>query len=659
MKLARKRLEQKKIQMVINVIFGLLCLATLVLYLYVYQYGTLYFKWQGFCVSGLSVGIDRFRGLYGWLCSLIWFVALQLMPAFEKKKEHMASFYVGTILTYLATMGIFYSDNLLQVYIFFEVMSLCSYLWVAHEGDEESRSASRTYLFVSVLSGLVMLMGVIVLYCQFGSLEFGTMKAIALSNAVSQNQKRLGAFCLLFGFGAKAGAYPMHFYLHSAYPASPAPATAILSAALTKAGIFGILILGLEVCSEDKLFGMVLVILGVITMLFNGILGWMQMDVMKLLACSSVSQLGFILLGCGMIVMMGEDHALALQGTVLYMVNHSLFKLILFLSCGYLCMQAGSRNLEKLSGIGKKHKYLFLPMLTGCAGLAGIPLFSGYIAKTLLHESVVEYIHMTGSGTFQVIEWLFLLAGGCTFAYAAKIMITLFGKPLAQQNAGQRRMKLTEVIAVYIPTVISLVCGILPYQTMNHISDLKELYHMHEVHYFTPENFKGSFISILIGCILFFGLVRPFFCQKRKIQSCRFLEQRILEPFFGKILPAIGGGIAICFDSFVPVLQKPLTKLLEYLAIILDRLVPCVQKVGAGILSGLSLFWGKILLILETIVEDGLFNPSKHRDLQRMKRVDETMTQISKTSKVIQASLSFGFLMICIGLCLTLLYLLL
>ncbi len=173
----------------------------------------------------------------------------------------------------------------------------------------------------------------------------------------------------------------MHFYLHSAYPATPSPAAAILSAALTKAGIFGILILSLEVCHEMTAWPTILVVFGVITMLFNAILGLFQMDIMRILACSSVSQLGFILVGCGMIGMLQEENALAIQGTVLYMVNHSLFKLILFLACGYLCKQVGSRSLLQMQGIGRRNQVLLLPILTGCAGLAGIPLFSGYFGS--------------------------------------------------------------------------------------------------------------------------------------------------------------------------------------------------------------------------------------------------------------------------------------
>lgn len=660
----RKHSDAMRWNTITLVITGILTVLTLGMYIYVYTQGIIHVKLEGFCVTGFAIGIDRFRGLYAFLCSLIWFVAMLVARNMLRDMKHAGRFYIGTLLTYVATLGIFYADDLSVVYILFEVMSICSYMWVAQNQNAESKKASDTYLLVSVTSGLVMLFGVVVLYCNLGTMQFGLMREIVLNGQVSKGALYLGAGCLLFGFGAKAGAFPMHFYLHSAYPASPAPAAAILSAALTKAGIFGILILTGEVCYRDTNWAMALVMIGVITMLFNAVWGLFQMNIIRILACSSVSQLGFIILGCGMIGMLGEESALAVQGTILYMVNHSLFKLILFLACGMLCAQAGSRNLNQLRGIGRRYKKLMLPVLTGCTGLAGIPLFSGYIAKTLLHESIVEYCHMTGANIlFRVIEWLFLIAGGCTFAYVTKIFVILFVEKETKDSILTDKTvagDLVGTVAVWIPTVLSLAGGLLPYVTMNKISELEhEYYHMHVISYFSIENLKGACISMVIGTCIYLLLVRPYLSQSERLPQWMSLEKYVYEPLFVKVLPTIGGGFAKLLDGITPIANQGIVIVLAACGKAMDGLVPMLQKIGVTVLS----FGAKVCSIASDefilLLQGTVFNSNKYIHLKRNENAELLMREVSQTTRVIQASLSFGFLMVCLGLCVTLVYLLL
>ena len=635
---------------------------TLAIYVYVYQHGPVSFGWDGFCVTGLAMKIDRFRGLYGFICSLIWFIASITAKDLLKNMEHGIRYYGAMLLTFVATISIFYADDLMLVYIFFEVMSICSYVWVAQRQTEESKKASDTYLMVSVLSGLVMLMGVIILWSNLGTLGFEAMRAEILGRSVSKVQLYIGGGCLLFGFGAKAGVFPMHFYLHTAYPAAPAPAAAILSAALTKAGIFGILILTGQVFYHDKGWGMCLVILGVITMLVNAVIGLFQMDVMKILACSSVSQLGFITLGCGMIALLQEESALAVQGTILYMVNHSMFKLILFLSMGVLCQKAGSRDLALLKGIGRIEKKLMIPVLTGCAGLAGIPLFSGYIAKTLLHESIVEYMHVSGSSFFGVIEWLFLIAGGCTLAYVSKIFIQIFvekSEKKADNQTINKENKLTTV-AIWVPTVITLLAGILPYVIMNTISNLEtDLYQQKSVAYFSLENLKGSAISILIGVAVYLLVVKVLLAKKYRLPQNHNMETWVYRPLMTRALPFAGEMIARLFDGTIPVCQIGSTIVLSETALVLDNVIPFFQKIGTYLLQKLAGFVSAITDFFILIMQNTLFDSKKRIHREKNQDVEMLVKEISKTNRIIQASLSFGFLMVCLGLCITLLYLLL
>ena len=132
---------------------------------------------------------------------------------------------------------------------------------------------------------------------------------------------------MLFGFGAKAGMFPLHVWLPKAHPVAPAPASALLSGILTKTGVFGVLVVSAEIFRYDEQWGKLILCLGVITMFGGAFLAVFSIDLKRTLACSSMSQIGFILVGTGMTELLGEENALAVRGTILHMVNHSLIKL--------------------------------------------------------------------------------------------------------------------------------------------------------------------------------------------------------------------------------------------------------------------------------------------------------------------------------------------
>ena len=137
-------------------------------------------------------------------------------------------------------------------------------------------------------------------------------------------------------------------------------------------------------------------------MLGGGLPGVFFKDLKRTLACSSMSQIGFILVGIGMQGLLGEENALAVHGTLLHMVNHSLIKLVLFMAAGVIYFNVHELDLNVLRGYGRKKPLLKGIFLTGALAMGGMPLFAGYVSKTLLHESIVEY---GGGGVDTAGEW--------------------------------------------------------------------------------------------------------------------------------------------------------------------------------------------------------------------------------------------------------------
>ena len=211
-----------------------------------------------------------------------------------------------------------------------------------------------------------------------------------------------------------SGQRPAHIWLPKAHPVAPAPASALLSGILTKVGMFGILVLTSYLFLWDSGWGSLILILGVCTMVIGAVLALFSIDLKRTLACSSVSQIGFILVGVGMSGLLGEENALAIRGSLLHMVNHSLIKLALFMAAGVVFMNVHKLDLNEIRGFGRKKPLLNGIFLMGALGIGGIPLWNGYISKTLIHESIVEYLEllkegavsgMFDAGALKAVEW--------------------------------------------------------------------------------------------------------------------------------------------------------------------------------------------------------------------------------------------------------------
>ncbi|MEG2253583.1 MAG: proton-conducting transporter membrane subunit, partial [Clostridia bacterium] len=328
-----------------------------------------------------------------------------------------------------ATGGLFLSDTLYSAFLFFEVVSLASYPWVAQEETPDAMRAAQTYLFIAIIGGLVMLMGLFLLPSGLATAGFGELSTLAAG--VDVERLWLPALLILFGFGAKAGAFPLHIWLPKAHPVAPAPASALLSGILTKAGVFGMLVLSCMLMRGSADWGDLIFRLGVITMFLGALLAIFSVNLKRTLACSSLSQIGFIMVGIGLCGLLGDENGLAAFGTVGHMVNHSLFKLVLFLCAGVVALNTHLLELNDVRGFGRRKPALHIAFLLGALGISGIPLFSGYLSKSLLHEGIVECIaHVTQLGgnarPYAIAEWIFLISGGMTLCYMLKLYLCLF-----------------------------------------------------------------------------------------------------------------------------------------------------------------------------------------------------------------------------------------
>ena len=594
--------------------------------------------------------------IYCYIALFMWSVSLLFSKEYFAHYSHKVRYYGFMLLTMFATLEVFLAKDLFTMFIFFEVMSLSSYVWVVQEETEEALKVGVTYLTIAVIGGMVMLMGLFLLNHALGTLQIDKLyQAVQSVWSEKSGQIYTAGFLMLFGFGAKAGMFPLHFWLPKAHPVAPAPASALLSGILTKCGILGILVLTAQVFVHDLTWGSVILTLGVLGMVLGAVLAVFSVNLKRTLACSSVSQIGFILVGVGMQCFLGEENALAVRGTFLHMVNHSLIKLLLFNLAGVVYMNTHALDLNTVRGFGRKKPFLMITFLMGALGIGGMPLLNGYASKTLLHESIVEYIaHLTAHGhsalLFQAIEWIFLFSGGLTVAYMLKLFVCIFvekhPEKQEQYDAKTNYMSVLSKLVLGISAVILPIMGAFPGMTMNKMADavmgfLRSGPLHHEVHYFAWVNLKGGLISIGIGILVYFLVIRKVFMKNGNYVNL-WPEKLDLEAIFSKLvwgMLVVLGFISKILDGF---LSEWCT--VENLLKGLNQLMKLPERLPEAVVGFLK----------RTVYKETTERP----ELELVNKLHAQYDRKVDTLRLIGSSLSFGLLLACVGLILTIIYLL-
>ena len=489
----------------------------------------------GFCGLGIGFETGGFHSVMAVLTASGWVSASLLSWEYFAHVKRRNRYYVFWLLTLGATMGVFLSADLYTTFIFFEIMSFTSYVAVVQTEEDAALEAGGTYLGVAVIGGLITLSGLFLLYHELGTLQFGQL-AHAAEGLENKTMLWVGGLLTLVGFGAKAGAFPLHIWLPTAHPAAPAPASAVLSGVITKTGVFGVAVLSTTLFLHDGKWGLMLAVIGAITMVLGAALAVCSVGLKRTLACSSVSQIGFILVGLSMQCLLGHHNALAVDGTILHVLNHSLIKMVLFPVAGIIHLSTHSYDLNDIRGFGRGKPLLAVIMGIPMLSLAGLPFLNGYVSKTLLHESIVEYIALAGDSAwmFSVLEWMFLFAGGLTFAYMLKLFVCIFVESNEKPNktwhsGGKSYIAPASAGALLLYVAVMPVLGGLPNQLMDAVAaSARAFFHgeapAHAVHYFSMVNLKGAIISLTIGALVYLLVVRTVLMPRQSEGMRRYAD---------------------------------------------------------------------------------------------------------------------------------------
>jgi proton-translocating NADH-quinone oxidoreductase chain M len=286
------------------------------------------------------------------------------------------AFSMGMLGTVLAT-------NLIEFYVFFELMLVPSFFLIAFYGYGARRRIALMFFFWTHVGAVVLLLGLLAMGFFAGGFDFATIKENA--SRIPDTWLTLIVFSLVIGLGVKLAAFMLHIWLPYAHAEAPTPVSALLSPAMIGIGAYGLLRLWMELLTGSyEQYSLYINMWGLATMIYGGAMALMQDDIKKVLAYSSISQMGYILFG------LGSESILGITGGTLIYVTHGLGKAILFMMAGSIILQTGTRSMSKLGGLAGKMPYTAVIAMIGALTIIGIPPTSGFMAEWIMFNGVLQ-----------------------------------------------------------------------------------------------------------------------------------------------------------------------------------------------------------------------------------------------------------------------------
>lgn len=387
----------------------------------------------------------------------------------DHKPMRLTPMLICTALVIVSMQLVLLADDAFAFMVGWELMSLSGYLLVAsHHERAEARRAAFLYFLIAHIGALAILLGFGVLAGFGESYAFASMRATTLSSAWASL-----AFALaLFGFGTKLGLVPLHLWLPEAHPVAPSYISAMMSALLVKIAVYGFIRLGFDLLGTVQWgWGVAVLIVGAVTALYGVLNALVQYELKRLLAYSTIENIGIVFMGLGLaMIYLANAHiqlaALAFIASLYHALNHACFKGLLFFGAGAVLHNAHSDNLDHLGGLLNRMPWTGFLFLIGCLSIASLPPFNGFVSEWLFFQAALQADQLH-SGVLRVCipiaaAVLALTAALSAAAFVKAYGLTFLGQPRSDKARHAHEVSLSMRIAQGLLAGLCLLLGVLP-----------------------------------------------------------------------------------------------------------------------------------------------------------------------------------------------------
>jgi proton-translocating NADH-quinone oxidoreductase chain M len=392
-------------------------------------------------------------------------VGSQVSSVIDTKKylnSQMGLYFALYLAFSMGMFGTVLATNLIQFYVFFELMLVPSFFLIAFYGYGARRRIALMFFFWTHVGAIVLLLALLSMGFFAGGFDFDTIRANA--SQIPEQWMSIIVFALVVGLGVKLAAFLLHIWLPYAHAEAPTPVSALLSPAMIGIGAYGLLRLWLELLTGSYAeYSLYINLWGLATMIYGGAMALMQDDIKRVLAYSSISQMGYILFG------LGSESVLGITGATMMYITHGLGKAILFMMAGSIILQTGTRSMSKLGGLAGKMPYTAVITMIGALTIIGIPPTSGFMAEWILFNGVLQ----TGVNHWDSLRvaafGIGILATVLSSAYILWMYKRIFFGKISEEHIHVRDSSKYITVTMAVLAAITLIIGVYPDLFLNPI----------------------------------------------------------------------------------------------------------------------------------------------------------------------------------------------
>jgi multicomponent Na+:H+ antiporter subunit D len=458
-------------------VMALTTITALLLAAYVFSTGTVTYVF-GATTPGLTVPadsggipvriiftIDAMSALMLIIAAVTGFAVLLYSIASERFHTGLESFYTLYLLMITGILGMVSTGDLFNFFVFLEILSIASAGLIAYRIDGGlAVEAAVKYFVLSTIGALAILIAIGIYYGEYNALNIAMIASRMQFTLLDQ----IALVLIIGALAMKCGSVPMHFWTPDAYSMAPSSVTAMLVVASQASlyGLFRVVFTLYNVTLNALTVGWIIIILGVLSMVVGVTMALPQKNVKRLMAYHAISQTGYMLLGVGVgLAVLGNQPLMesfgyiAMEGGIFHIINHAMYKGLLFLTAGAIFLRIGTYNLNRMGGLGHQMRYTMIFFIIGALAIAGIPPLNGFASKYMIYESVFAFN--------PILAVIAMVVSILTLASFVKVFHSIFMGPELPEYAGVKEAPVPMLIGMGVLAVVVILFGLFPQTVVN------------------------------------------------------------------------------------------------------------------------------------------------------------------------------------------------